>query len=200
MASTQALTSRLSNKPKITIIPPRKLFIDLTQDDAKTPSPKHQPLSPNALNAPSKTPSTRDTSSPSIASKLNSSPFYSTSPSTNAYLSSTISPPLRVSPLPPTQDPQSMDITFTLSPITPLEFHLNTPSPPSMRSPPIFGHPIPFNLLEAHRATCLYCIHKRTLIFGLRDELHYMFSYIEHMLSQPTPQNPSAPSPAPPVN
>ncbi|GKG34744.1 hypothetical protein Tco_0437440, partial [Tanacetum coccineum] len=39
-----------------------------------------------------------------------------------------------------------MDITLTLSPITLLDVQLNTPSPPS----PLFGHPIPWNLLEAH--------------------------------------------------
>ncbi|GJU39617.1 hypothetical protein Tco_1192574 [Tanacetum coccineum] len=39
-----------------------------------------------------------------------------------------------------------MDITLTLSPITPLDVQFNTPSP----SPPIFGHPIPWNLLKAH--------------------------------------------------
>ncbi|GJS74486.1 hypothetical protein Tco_0707327 [Tanacetum coccineum] len=90
-------------------------------------------------------------------------------------------PPPRVSPPPPTQENASMDITLTLSPITPLDVQFDTPSP----SPPILGHPIPWNLLEAHGDSCLCCIHNRTLIFGLRDELQYMFSYIEHMLSQP---------------
>ncbi|GJX42520.1 hypothetical protein Tco_0257510 [Tanacetum coccineum] len=37
-----------------------------------------------------------------------------------------------------------MDITLTLSPITLLDVQFNTSSP----SPPIFGHPIPWNLLE----------------------------------------------------
>ncbi|GJX49527.1 hypothetical protein Tco_0276372 [Tanacetum coccineum] len=205
MTSSQASTSRLSKKLKITIIPPRKLFIDLTENDTKTPSPKQQPQSPNAPNAPSKTPSTRGTSSSSINSKLNSSPFYSTSPSTNAYLSSPNSPPPRVSHPSPTQEQQPMDITITLSPGTPLDFAFNTPSPPLMPPPPVFGHPIPFHLLEAHGATCLCCLHNRTLIFGLRDELHYMFSYIEHLLSQPSapnspPQNPSAPPTSPQAN
>ncbi|GJX00893.1 hypothetical protein Tco_0184806 [Tanacetum coccineum] len=98
MASTQASTSK---RTKINIIPPRKLFIDLTQDDTKTPSPKYQLSSPSAPNAPSKTPSTRATSSSSIASKFKS-PTSSTSPSTNAYLNSPISPPPRVPPPPPT--------------------------------------------------------------------------------------------------
>ncbi|GJV26007.1 retrovirus-related pol polyprotein from transposon TNT 1-94 [Tanacetum coccineum] len=59
-------------------------------------------------------------------------------------LSKVPSPPL-------TQESESMDITLTLSPITPLYIQFNTPSPPS----PLFGHPIPWNLLEAYGATCL---------------------------------------------
>nr|GEV14107.1 isovaleryl-CoA dehydrogenase, mitochondrial [Tanacetum cinerariifolium] len=89
-----------------------------------------------------------------------------------------------VPPPPPTQATQenaSIDITLTLSPITPLDVQFDTPSP----SPPIFDHSISWNLLEAHGNSCLCCIHNRTLIFGLRDKLQYMFSYIEHMLSQP---------------
>ncbi|GKB64872.1 hypothetical protein Tco_0921058 [Tanacetum coccineum] len=117
------------------------------------------------------------TSSSYIASKLKSSTS-STSPSTNGYLNSPISLPPRVPPLPPTQESEPMEITLTFSPITPLNIQLNTPSPP----PPLFGHPILWNLLEAHGDSCLCYIHNRTLIFGLRDELQYMFSYIEHML------------------
>ncbi|GKB19629.1 hypothetical protein Tco_0853552, partial [Tanacetum coccineum] len=45
-----------------------------------------------------------------------------------------------------TQENASMDITLTLSPITPLDVQFDTPSP----SPPIIEHPIPWNLLEAH--------------------------------------------------
>ncbi|GJR63185.1 hypothetical protein Tco_1505347 [Tanacetum coccineum] len=39
-----------------------------------------------------------------------------------------------------------MDITLTLLPITPLDVQFDTPSP----LPPIIGHHIPWNLLEAH--------------------------------------------------
>ncbi|GKE03394.1 hypothetical protein Tco_1395412 [Tanacetum coccineum] len=152
--------------PKINIIPPKQLFVDLTQDDTKTPSPKHQLSSPSAPNAPSKTPSTKGTSSSSI-DYTPKSPTSSTSPSTNGYLNSPTSPPPRVPPPPPTQENASMNITLILSPITPLDFQFNTSSP----SPPIFGHPIPWNLLEAHGDSCLCCIHNRTLIFGLRDGL-----------------------------
>ncbi|GJX74216.1 hypothetical protein Tco_0312811 [Tanacetum coccineum] len=123
--------------------------MDLTQDDTKTPSPKHQLPSPSAQNAPSKTPSTKDTSSSSI-DYIPKSPTFSTSPSTNGYLNSPMSPLPRVHPSPPTQKSRSIDITLTLSPITALDGQFNTPSP----SPPIFGLPIPWNLLEAHRDSC----------------------------------------------
>ncbi|GJX92183.1 retrovirus-related pol polyprotein from transposon TNT 1-94 [Tanacetum coccineum] len=94
--------------------------MDLTQDDTKTPSPKHQLPSPSAANAPSKTPSTKDTSSSSI-DYIPKSPTSSTSPSTNGYLYSPTSPPLRVPSPPPIQESGSMDITLTLSTITQLD-------------------------------------------------------------------------------
>ncbi|GKB80254.1 hypothetical protein Tco_0947149 [Tanacetum coccineum] len=106
------------------------------------------------------------TSSSSIASKLKS-PTSSTSPSTNGYLNSPISPPPKVPPPPLTQESEPMEIIITPSPITPLDIQFNTPSPP----PPIFSHPILWNILEAHGDSCLCCIHNHTLIFGLRDEL-----------------------------
>ncbi|GJU78212.1 hypothetical protein Tco_1275282 [Tanacetum coccineum] len=96
------------------------MFIDLTQDDTKTTSPKHQLSSPSAPNAPSKIPSTKDTSSSSI-DYIPKSPTSSTSPSINGYLNSPTSPPPRVHLLPPTQASGSMDITLTLSPITLLD-------------------------------------------------------------------------------
>ncbi|GJW02329.1 hypothetical protein Tco_1561185 [Tanacetum coccineum] len=162
--------------------------------DTTTPSPKFQVSSPSALNVPSKTPSTKDTSS-SSTDYTPKSPTLSSSPSTNGYLNPPLSPPPRVPPRPLTQAPNSMEIILSLSPITPLDVHHNSPS----LSPPIIGHPIPWNLLKAHGDSCLYCIHNRTLIFGLRDELQYMFSYIEHMLSQPPtiiipPPPPSSPN------
>nr|GEX27686.1 hypothetical protein [Tanacetum cinerariifolium] len=181
---------------KINIIPPKQLFVDLSQDNTKTPSPKLQLLSPSAPNAPFKTPSTKDTSS-SLIYYTPKSPTLSSSPFTNGFLNPPLSPPLRVPPLPPTQSTQenaSMDITLTLSLITSLDIQFDTPSP----LPPIFSHSISWNLLEAHGDSCLCCIHNRTLIFGLRDELQYMFSYIEHMLSQPpTTIIPPSPSSSP---
>ncbi|GJS75549.1 hypothetical protein Tco_0725430 [Tanacetum coccineum] len=110
-------------------MPQKQLFIDLTNDDTKTPSPSYQVLPPSAPNAPSKTPSTVATSSSSIDYKPKSRTS-STSPSTHGYLKSSMSPPLKVPPPPPTQESGSMDITLTLSPITPLDIQFNTPSPP----------------------------------------------------------------------
>ncbi|GJR43805.1 hypothetical protein Tco_1311908 [Tanacetum coccineum] len=127
---------------------------------------KLQLSSPSAPNAPSKTLSTKDTSSSSI-DYIPKSPISSTSLSPNGYLNPQTSPSPRVSSPPPTQENGSIDITLTLPPITPLDVQFNTPSP----SPPIIGHPILWNLLKARGDSCLCCIHNRTLIFGLRDEL-----------------------------
>ncbi|GJZ28377.1 hypothetical protein Tco_0573024 [Tanacetum coccineum] len=128
MTSTRASISKASKRLKINIIPPKQLFVDLTQDDTKTPSPKHQLPSPSAPNAPSKTPSAKDTSSSSI-DYIPKSPTSSTSPLTNGYLNSSTSPPPRVHPPPPIQESGSMNITLTLSPITPLDVQFNTLSP-----------------------------------------------------------------------
>ncbi|GKC17368.1 hypothetical protein Tco_1014150 [Tanacetum coccineum] len=138
MASTRASISKASKRPKINIIPPKQLFVDLTQDDTKTLSPKHQLSSPSAPNAPLKTLSTKGTSSSSI-DYTPKSPTSSTSPSTNGYLNLPTSPPPIVPPSPLTQENTSIDITLTLSPITPLDVQFDTPSPSS----PISGHPIP---------------------------------------------------------
>ncbi|GJZ25017.1 hypothetical protein Tco_0562476 [Tanacetum coccineum] len=156
MASTRASISKVSKRPKINIIPPKQLFVDLTQDDTKTPSPKLPISSPSAPNAPSKTPSTKDTSSSSI-DYIPKSPTSSTSLSPNGCLNPPTSPPPRVSPPPLTQENASMDITFTLSPITPLDVQFDAPSP----SPPIIAHHIPWNFLEAHGNSCLCCIHNQ---------------------------------------
>ncbi|GJS00497.1 putative reverse transcriptase domain-containing protein [Tanacetum coccineum] len=164
MASTRASISKASKKPKINIIPPKQLFVDLTHDDTKTPSPTLQLSSPSAPNAPSKTPSTKDTSSSSI-DYIPKSPTSSTSLSPNGYLNSPTSPPPRVSPPPPTQENASMDITLTLSPITPLDVQFDTPSP----SPPIFGHPIPWNLLEAHGDSCFHSPSGAPVLFKKKD-------------------------------
>ncbi|GJZ09763.1 hypothetical protein Tco_0544046, partial [Tanacetum coccineum] len=107
-----------SKKPKITIIPPKQLFIDLTNEDTITSSPKLHESPPSALNAPSKTPSTKDTSFSSI-DYTPKSPTLSSSPFTNGYLNPSLLPPPRVPPPPSTQAPNSIEITLLLSPITP---------------------------------------------------------------------------------
>ncbi|GJS01249.1 hypothetical protein Tco_0317757 [Tanacetum coccineum] len=61
MASPKAYISKPSKKPKFTIIPPKQLFIDFTNEDTRTPSPKLHESSPSAPNAPYKNPSTKDT-------------------------------------------------------------------------------------------------------------------------------------------
>ncbi|GJY42452.1 hypothetical protein Tco_0429722 [Tanacetum coccineum] len=98
---------------KLNIIPPRKLFVDLTQEDDETHtlSPIAKSSSPSPPNAPSKTPSTKDTSSSlgttssSFKSKLNSSTISSrNTPSpqpTNFFLDDLLDAPPRPSnPLP----------------------------------------------------------------------------------------------------
>ncbi|GKF73358.1 hypothetical protein Tco_0219690, partial [Tanacetum coccineum] len=97
----------------LTIISPRQLFVDLTseEDYITTPSPITKSLSPSPPNATSKTPYTKDTSS-------------------------TFDAPSRPSNLLPLQGYPSLDITLSLSPITPLDHILDTPSPPSLQPPP----------------------------------------------------------------
>ncbi|GJY97485.1 putative ribonuclease H-like domain-containing protein [Tanacetum coccineum] len=136
MTSTRASISKASKRPKINIIPPKQLFVDLTQDDIKTPLPKLLISSPSAPNAPSKTPSTKDTFSSSI-DYIPKSPTLSTSFSPNGYLNPPTSTPLRVYPPPPTHKNASMDITLTLSPITPLDVQFDTPSPSHLSLDPI---------------------------------------------------------------
>ncbi|GJS82094.1 hypothetical protein Tco_0748635 [Tanacetum coccineum] len=197
MASSSSTTT--NKKPRIVVKQTwrKSLIIDLTkEDEVTTPPPFSKPNSPTPPNATIKTPSLRGTSSSSsIPSKPNSSPFYSSSPSTNPYLESSNDTPLRVAH-PPTiqnQDYQPMDVTITLSPISPLDYALPTPS--SSSSPiPIMGYPVHLNLLDLYGANCMCCLHNRNLIIALRDELHFRLNYIEHL---PTP--PSAPY-SPPIN
>ncbi|GJY71207.1 hypothetical protein Tco_0474910 [Tanacetum coccineum] len=65
MASTQASSSNPSKKIKLTIIPPRQLFVDLTSKEygTTTPSLITKSSSTSPPNALSKTPLTKDTSS-----------------------------------------------------------------------------------------------------------------------------------------
>ncbi|GKA47305.1 hypothetical protein Tco_0740188 [Tanacetum coccineum] len=123
MTSTRASISKASKRLKINIIPSKQLFVDLTHDDTKSPSPTLQLSSLSAPNAPSKTPSTKYTSSSSI-NYIPKSPTSSTSLLPNGYLNPPTSPPPRVSSPPPTQENTLIDITLTLSPITHLMSNL----------------------------------------------------------------------------
>ncbi|GKA82676.1 hypothetical protein Tco_0789424 [Tanacetum coccineum] len=87
MNSNKASSSNPSKKIKLTIIPPRQLFVNISNDEDVTiiPSLTTTSLSPTPPNAPSKTTSTNQTSSSqentssSFQSKLQISP-----PSSNA--------------------------------------------------------------------------------------------------------------------
>ncbi|GJU74575.1 hypothetical protein Tco_1265980 [Tanacetum coccineum] len=147
----------MTKKIKLTIISPRKLFVDLTKEDdgITTPSPITKSSSSSSPNAPSKTPSTKDTSSTfgttssSFKSKPHSLPTSSKdTPSpqpTNPFLVDTLDSPPRLSNQLPLQSHPSLDIILSLSPITSLDHILDTPSspsPPPPPQPPIMGHPI----------------------------------------------------------
>ncbi|GJX57182.1 hypothetical protein Tco_0287079 [Tanacetum coccineum] len=88
MNSTKAFSSNPSNKIKLTLIPPRQLFVNISSDEdvTTTPSPTTTSSSPTPPNAPSKTPSTNQTSSSqedtssSFQSKLQISPPSSNEP------------------------------------------------------------------------------------------------------------------------
>ncbi|GKC44975.1 hypothetical protein Tco_1062697 [Tanacetum coccineum] len=206
MASTQASSSNPSKKIKLTIIPPRKLFVNLTSedDDTTTPSPITKSSSPSPPNAPLKTLSTKDTSSTFdttsslFKSKPQSSPLSSNdipSPKPfNPFLDDIIDAPPRPSNPLPLQSHHSLDITLSLSPITPLDHILDTPSPQLPPQPPLMGHPIYFNMFDYHGVNCLCCFHNRNLIFSLKDEMNLMFSHLEFLLTSAT-ASPSLPHP-----
>ncbi|GJY80856.1 hypothetical protein Tco_0493607 [Tanacetum coccineum] len=198
MASTQASSSNPSKKIKLTIIQPKQFFVDLSsdEDDTTTPSPITKSSSPSPPNAPLKTPSTKDTSSTfgtissSFESKPQSSPpSYNDTPSPqpyNPFLNDIMDVPSRPSNPISLQSHPSLDITLSLSPVTPLDYILDTPSPPSPQpppQPPLLGHPIYFNMFDYHRVNCLCCFHNRNLIFSLRDEMNLMFSHLEYLFT-----------------
>nr|GEU98025.1 hypothetical protein [Tanacetum cinerariifolium] len=148
MASTQASSYNVYEKINLIIIPPRQLFVDITnKDDTNfTPSPITTSSSPSPLNEPSKTPSTKDTystfgnTSSSFESKPKSSPHSLNEPLSpqplNPFLYDMLDVPLRPSNPIPLQMYPSLDITLSLSPLTPLDHLLESPSPPSPQPPP----------------------------------------------------------------
>ncbi|GJT60376.1 RNA-directed DNA polymerase, eukaryota, reverse transcriptase zinc-binding domain protein [Tanacetum coccineum] len=123
--------------------------------------------SPTPLNAPSKTTSTNQTSSSqentssSFHSKLQISPPSSHEPNSPHHLNPLLDNILDVPPRPlnpqPLQSHPSLDITLSLSPITPLDHTHDTTSPPSppQPQPPIMGHPLFYNYHDYHGSTCI---------------------------------------------
>ncbi|GJS76259.1 hypothetical protein Tco_0726140 [Tanacetum coccineum] len=141
MDSTQASSSNPSKKIQLTIILPRQLFVNISsdEDDTTIPYPITKSSSLSPPNAPSKTPSTKDTSSTfgTISSSFESKP-QSSPPSSNdtpypqlsnPFLNDIIdAPPRTLNPISIQSHPSS-DITLSVSPITPLDHILDTSSP-----------------------------------------------------------------------
>ncbi|GJS65807.1 hypothetical protein Tco_0680371 [Tanacetum coccineum] len=180
MNSTNASSSNPSKKIKLTIIPPRQLFVNISSDEevTTTPSPTTTSSSPTPPNAPSKTPSTNQTSSSqdntssSFQSKLQISPSSSHEPTSPRPLNPLLENILDVPPRPlnpqPLQSLPILDITLSLSPITSLE-NLSSPPSPSLPppQPPIMGHPLYYNYHDYHGSTCICCFHNRNLYLNL---------------------------------
>ncbi|GJX31878.1 hypothetical protein Tco_0241733 [Tanacetum coccineum] len=193
MDSTQASSSYGFKKIKLTIIPPKQLFVDLTNDDENltTPSPTTTSSFPTPPNAPSKTPSINETSSSqenttsSFQSKLKISPPSSNEPTSpqplNPLLENISVVPPRPSNPQPLQSHLFLDITLSLS----LFENLETPSPPSLPQPqpPIMSHPLYYNCHDYHGSTCICCSHNQNLFLTLRDEMNIMFAYLEYLLT-----------------
>nr|GEU44884.1 retrovirus-related Pol polyprotein from transposon TNT 1-94 [Tanacetum cinerariifolium] len=131
--STNASLSNPYKKIKLTIIPPRQLFVNISSDEdiTTTPSPTTTSLSLTPLNASLKTTSIKQTSSSqentssSFHSKLQISLPSSHEPTSPHHLNPFLDnisdvPPRPLNPQ-PLQSHPLLDITFLLSLITPLE-------------------------------------------------------------------------------
>ncbi|GJZ33688.1 hypothetical protein Tco_0579124 [Tanacetum coccineum] len=197
MNSTKASFSNPSKKIKLTIIPPRQLFVNISSDEyvTTTPCPTTTSLSLTPPNAPSKTTSTNQTSSSqentssSFQSKLQISPPSSNEPTSPHSLNPLVDNISNVPPRPlnpqPLQSHPSLDITLSLSPITPLDHIHDTPSLPSspQPQPPIMGHPLYYNNYDYHGSNCICCFHNQTLFLTLRDKMNIMFAHLEYLLT-----------------
>nr|GEU56861.1 DUF4219 domain-containing protein/UBN2 domain-containing protein [Tanacetum cinerariifolium] len=164
----------------------RQLFVNISsnEDITTTSSPTTTSLSPTPLNAPSKNTSTNQTSSSqentssSFHSKLQTSPLSFHKPTSPHQLNHLLDNILDVPPRPlnpkPLQSHPSLDITLSLSPITPLDHIYETLSPPSPQQPqpPIMGHPLFYNYHDYHGSTCICCSHNQNLFFTLREEMN----------------------------
>ncbi|GKF73777.1 hypothetical protein Tco_0220109 [Tanacetum coccineum] len=133
MNSTNASSTIPFKKIKLTIIPPRQLFVNISSDEdiTTTPSPTTTSSSPTPPNAPSKTTSTNQTSSSqenassSFHLKLQISSPSSHEPNSPHHLNHLLDNISDVPPRPlntqPLQSHHSLDITLSLSPITPID-------------------------------------------------------------------------------
>nr|GEU64871.1 pentatricopeptide repeat-containing protein [Tanacetum cinerariifolium] len=86
----------------------------------------------------------------------------------------------------PLQSHPSLDITLSLSPITPFDHILDTssqPSPQPQPQPPLMVHPIYFNYHDYHGSIFLCCFHNRNRIFSLRDKMNLMFAHLKYFLT-----------------
>ncbi|GJT66062.1 hypothetical protein Tco_1017542 [Tanacetum coccineum] len=188
MNSTKASSSNLSKKIKLTIIPPRQLFLNISSDEdaTTTPSPSTTSSSPTPPNAPSKTPSNDDTltshddTPSSFQSKLHISPPSSNEPTSpqplNPLLNNISDAPSRPLNPQPLQSHPSLDVTLSLSPFENRK-PPSSPSPPQPQ-PPIMGHPLYYNY---HGSTCTCCSHNRNLFLTLKDEMNIMFAHLEYL-------------------
>ncbi|GKA37177.1 retrovirus-related pol polyprotein from transposon TNT 1-94 [Tanacetum coccineum] len=186
----------------------RNLWRNIKNDEDVTviPSPTTTSSSLTPPNASSKTPSTNQTSSSqentssSFQSKLQILPPSSNEPTSPQPLNPLLDnisdvPPRPLNPQ-PLQSHPSLDITLSLSPITPPDHIRDTLSPPSspQPQPPIMGHPLYYNYHDYHGSTCICCSHNRTLFLTLRDEMNIMFAHLEYLLTTAITSNfPSPP-------
>ncbi|GJT70309.1 hypothetical protein Tco_1029595 [Tanacetum coccineum] len=155
MAREEVVPPLLPHPPLVNhppLIPTMMIMMEMTKgprvedDDTTTHSPITKSSSPSPPNAPSKTSSTKDTSSTfgttssSFESKPQSSPPSSNdTPSPqpyNPFLDNIMDVPLRSSNSILLQSHPSLDITLSLSPVTPLDHILDSPSLPSPQPPP----------------------------------------------------------------
>ncbi|GJV99783.1 hypothetical protein Tco_1555035 [Tanacetum coccineum] len=131
----------------------------------------------------------QENTSSSFQSKLQISPPSSNGPNSPQPLNLLLDNILDVPPTPlnpqPLQSHPSLDITLSLSPITPLDHIHDTlllPSP-QQPQPPIMGHPLYYNYHDYYGSTCICCSHNRTLFLTLRDEMNIMFAHLEYLLT-----------------
>ncbi|GJY62379.1 hypothetical protein Tco_0463036 [Tanacetum coccineum] len=193
MNSTKSSSSNPSKKIKLTIIPPRQIFVNISSDEdvTTTPSPSTTFSSSTPPNVPSKTPSNDDTltshddTPSSFQSKLQISPPSYNEPTSpqplNPLLNNILDAPPRPLNPQPLQSHPSLDITLSLSPFENLK-PPSSPSPPQPQ-PPIIGHPFYYSYHDYHGSTCICCSHNGNLFLTLRYEMNIMYAHLEYLLT-----------------